>query len=156
MRLAPGLIGPVLHDHRNRRRLSQAEAARLAGVSTRLWAETERGQRPHVSVTSLLRMLEVVGVAVNTVADVEQAAAVPAPSPLSPAVLEELREDLRRAAAYGVDLSLIRAGLDLTPLERVQRNDEALAFFSSVTLEPDWPSARAAPTATRPARRRTR
>lgn len=156
MRLAPGLIGPVLHEHRKRLRLSQSEAARSAGVSTRLWAETERGQRPHVSATSLLRMLEVVGVAVYTEDDLQQDTTVPARASLTPAVLAELREDLRRAAAYGVDLSLIRAGLDLTPLERVRRNDEALEFFASVTLESGWPPRSAGPTATRPSRQRTR
>lgn len=155
MRLTADMVGPVLRDHRARLRLSQAEAARRAGVSTRLWAETERGQRPHVSVTSLLRMLEVVGATVAIEDDRAQAAASPAPS-LSPAVVEELREDLRRAAEYGVDISLIRAGLDLTPLEHVRRNDEALEFFGSVTLEPGWPPAPEVSSPTRSSRRRTR
>lgn len=158
MRLVPDLIGPVLHDHRNRLRLSQGEAARRAGVSTRLWAETERGQRPHVSATSLLRMLEAVEVAVHTVARPEHPAGAPSPShpPLSPAVEAELREDLRRAREYGVDISLIRAGLDLTPLEHVRRNDEALEFFGSITLEPGWPPTPEASSAPRPTHRRAR
>src|ERR1700737_1703363 len=156
MRLIPDLIGPVLHDHRNRLRLSQGEAARRAGVSTRLWAETERGQRPHVSATSLLRMLEVVEVAVHTVARPEHAVGAPSPSPLSPAVVAELREDLRRAGEYGVDISLIRAGLELPPLEHVRRNDEALEFFGSITLEPGWPPTPEASSAPGPTHRRAR
>lgn len=138
MRLTPDLIGPLLSLHRTRLRLSQSEAALRAGVSTRLWAETERGERPNVSVASLLRMFEVAGVAVD-IAALSEPAASPTPAAiLSPARVEELKEDLRRAAEYGVDLSLIRVGLDLTPLERVRRNDEALEFFDSVTIEPGW------------------
>ena len=142
MPLTADTIGSLLRDHRLRLRLSQPEAARRAHVSTRLWSETERGERANVSFGTLVNMLAVVGVVLEPAVLEESKASERIQTPLTPDRIEAIREDLRQAAAYGVDLSLIRAGLDRTPLERVQRNDEALAFFSSVTVEPGWKPAR--------------
>lgn len=133
-------LGPLLRTYRQRARLSQFEAARRSGVSTRLWSETERGERPHVSATTLIRMLAEVGVALEP----RDVAPVDGASPTSPphateAEIAALREDLRQAADYGVDLSLIRASLDKTPLQRLRENDEALAFFDGITVAPGWP-----------------
>ena len=47
-----------------------------------------------------------------------------------------LRDDLRRAEEYGVDLSMLRAGLQITPLQRLEDNDAALEFFASITVIP--------------------
>lgn len=138
MPLTADAVGPLLRDHRLRLLLSQPEAARRAGVSTRLWSETERGERPNVSFSTLVHMLAVVGVALEPAARQESGVPDDERRAISPGQIAALREDLRQAAAYGVDLSLIRAGLDLTPLERVQRNDEALAFFESITVESGW------------------
>lgn len=142
MPLDPRNLGPLLRTRRLRAQLSQPEAARRAGVSTRLWSETERGQRPHVSATTLLRMLAEVGVVLEP-RDLTPAAGglVAGPVPATEAEIAALREDLRQAVAYGVDLSLIRASLDKTPLQRIRENDEALAFFDSVTLTSGWPAA---------------
>lgn len=143
MPLDPSNLGTLLRTHRLRAQLSQPEAARRAGMSTRLWSETERGERPHVSATTLLRMLAGVGVVLEP-RDITPADGGVVASPL-PATEEEiavLREDLRQAVAYGVDLSLLRASLDKTPLQRIRENDEALAFFDGITLTPGWPAAK--------------
>lgn len=146
-------VGPLLRDHRLRLRLSQPEAARRAGASTRLWSEVERGERPNVSFGTLLHLLQVVGVALEAATLVEPNKASAVRRPLSAEQVEALCDDLRQAAAFGVDLSLVRAGMDMTPVERVQRNDEALSFFDSITVKSGWvaPVARAR----RPASRRS-
>lgn len=57
-------IGSLLQNARSQLDLSRGELARRAGVSTRLVAELERGQRPNVSLETALRLLDVVGVSV--------------------------------------------------------------------------------------------
>ena len=58
------LIGALLKNARKQLNLSRDELARRGGVSTRLVAEFERGQRPNVSLESALKLLNVVGVSV--------------------------------------------------------------------------------------------
>lgn len=57
-------IGVLLMNARRQLNLSRRELARRGGVSTRLVAELERGQRPNVSLESALKLLNVVGVSV--------------------------------------------------------------------------------------------
>jgi transcriptional regulator with XRE-family HTH domain len=57
-------IGSLLKAARRRLALSREELARRGGVSTRLVAELERGQRPNVSLETALKLLDVVGVSV--------------------------------------------------------------------------------------------
>src|SRR5947209_3399378 len=57
-------IGSLLKHARRQLDLSREELARRGGVSTRLVAELERGQRPNVSLESALKLLNVVGVSV--------------------------------------------------------------------------------------------
>src|SRR5216110_3431006 len=57
-------IGNLLQNARRQLDLSREELARRGGVSTRLVAELERGQRPNVSLESALKLLNVVGVSV--------------------------------------------------------------------------------------------
>ncbi len=57
-------IGVLLRTARKELKLSRDELARRGGVSTRLVAELERGQRPNVSLESALKLLNVVGVSV--------------------------------------------------------------------------------------------
>lgn len=59
-----GKLGQVLLHARKLQRLSREDLARRAGVSTRLVAELERGDRPNVSLESALRLLSQVGVSV--------------------------------------------------------------------------------------------
>jgi transcriptional regulator with XRE-family HTH domain len=58
-------IGVLLKDARRHLGLSRADLARRGGVSVRLVAELERGQRPNVSLESALKLLNVVGVSVT-------------------------------------------------------------------------------------------
>ena len=57
-------IGVLLKEARRHLSLSRADLAQRAGVSVRLVAELERGQRPNVSLESALKLLNVVGVSV--------------------------------------------------------------------------------------------
>ena len=57
-------IGVLLKDARRHLSLSRADLAQRVGVSVRLVAELERGQRPNVSLESALKLLNVVGVSV--------------------------------------------------------------------------------------------
>ena len=57
-------IGRLLKTARQQLHLSREELARRGGVSPRLVAELERGQRPNVSLESALKLLNVVGVSV--------------------------------------------------------------------------------------------
>lgn len=57
-------VGGLLKAARKQLNLSREELARRGGVSTRLVAEFERGQRPNVSLESALKLLDAVGVSV--------------------------------------------------------------------------------------------
>src|SRR4051812_3113927 len=57
-------IGRLLKNARRQLDVSREELARRGGVSTRLVAELERGQRPNVSLESALKLLNAVGVSV--------------------------------------------------------------------------------------------
>ena len=54
---------------------TQKEMAERVGVSPRLWAEVERGERPNVSLDTALRMLNAVGLTVRLTSEVSSAAA---------------------------------------------------------------------------------
>jgi transcriptional regulator with XRE-family HTH domain len=57
----PEQFGAVLRSERRARDLTQQEAAALAGVSVRLWNETERGKRLQLGLDTALRMLQTLG-----------------------------------------------------------------------------------------------
>lgn len=57
----PEEFGIALRAQRRLRHLTQANAAALAGVSTRLWNETERGKRQQIGMDTALRMLQILG-----------------------------------------------------------------------------------------------
>lgn len=54
-------LGQILRSSRQRLGLTQAHAAQLTGISTRLWSECETGRRTGVSLDVVIRMLQVVG-----------------------------------------------------------------------------------------------
>jgi transcriptional regulator with XRE-family HTH domain len=54
-------LGAILRRRRQALALTQGEAAGVSGVSLRLWSEVERGERPNVSFTTALRMLNTIG-----------------------------------------------------------------------------------------------
>lgn len=57
-------LGLLLKNARTQLSLSRKELANRAGVSPRLVAELERGQRPNVSLESALTLLNIVGVSI--------------------------------------------------------------------------------------------
>jgi transcriptional regulator with XRE-family HTH domain len=54
-------FGRSLRTARRAQRLTQMQAAQLAGVSARLWNETELGKRENVAFETALRMLQTLG-----------------------------------------------------------------------------------------------
>ncbi len=130
-------IGQTLRKARLKRRLSQPEAARRAGVGTRLWSEVERGLRANVSASTILEMLEKVGLTLQ-ITEIVDASAAPEERSLQHSAPERLDEDLARAEEYGIDLSLLREFQGLTQLERVLTNDDALEFFDGMTVIAGW------------------
>lgn len=57
----PEELGATIRNERRARGLTQEHAAQLAGVSLRLWGETERGERPQLGFETTLRMLQTLG-----------------------------------------------------------------------------------------------
>ncbi len=55
-------VAAMLREARASLGLTQQELAQRAGVSNRLWAEMERGERPNVSFETALRMFQEAGV----------------------------------------------------------------------------------------------
>ena len=134
-------LGEHLRNARLKLRLSQQEAARRAGVGTRLWSEVERGARENVSASTILDMLSQVGLTLAIV-ETTTSAEGHGQRTLSAKELREMKGDLARAEEYGIDLSLLRASRSMTQLERVRTNDEALALFDAITVIPGWISQR--------------
>ncbi|MBU6367665.1 MAG: helix-turn-helix domain-containing protein [Gemmatimonadetes bacterium] len=60
-------FGEQLRVARRARRLTQAQAAVLAGVGVRLWNEAENGRRSQVGLETMLRMMRAVGIEVRLV-----------------------------------------------------------------------------------------
>ena len=58
----PEEFGAILRSQRRARQLTQAGAAELAGVGTRLWNEAERGKRTQLGMETAMRMLQTLGV----------------------------------------------------------------------------------------------
>ncbi len=54
-------FGSELRHARRAKKLTQARAAALAGVSPRLWNEAEKGKRAQLGFETALRMLHVLG-----------------------------------------------------------------------------------------------
>jgi transcriptional regulator with XRE-family HTH domain len=54
-------LGRVLRECRKASGLTQRDAARLTGVSPRLWSECEQGKRARVGFENVLRMLQTMG-----------------------------------------------------------------------------------------------
>lgn len=92
-------IGGLLKSAREQLNVSRGELARRGGVSTRLVAELERGQRPNVSLESALKLLHAVGVSV--VFRAPNGAAIEIRSPAAPALERAARAAWRRQTWTG-------------------------------------------------------
>jgi transcriptional regulator with XRE-family HTH domain len=54
-------IGKLIKEERKRRRLTQAELARIAGITRQTLSKMERGKVALVTVASLLKVLDCLG-----------------------------------------------------------------------------------------------
>ena len=68
--MTPTRLAAALRSARQAAGLSVAELAAQGGVSPRLVSEFERGMRPHVSLDTALRLLQLVGVPLHVAAPV--------------------------------------------------------------------------------------
>lgn len=57
----PERFGELIREERRAQKLTQTHAAALAGVSPRLWNETELGKRPQLGFDTALRMVQTLG-----------------------------------------------------------------------------------------------
>lgn len=92
-------VAEVLRAARRQLGLSQAEVARRSGVSVRLAREVERGERPHVSLETALRLMEALGIGVRL--DNPDGATVVIRTEASEAVARAARAAHRRTAWTG-------------------------------------------------------
>ena len=101
-------IADLLKRARKAAGLSQKEVAGRAQVSTRLWAEVERGERPNVSLTTAIRMLGEVGVTVRLTDPL--GASRELRNPGSAAAARSARAAVRRATWTGRQIRLEQEG----------------------------------------------
>lgn len=90
-------IGSLLLHARDQLNISRPELAQRCGVSGRLLAELERGQRPNVSLETCLKLLAAVGVSVRLTAPSGTVAEIRAPSA---ACLERAARAARRRQTW--------------------------------------------------------
>ena len=103
-------VGELLKSSRKALGLTQKELARRAGVSVRLWAEVERGDRPNVSLETALRMLSEVGVSVRLDDPLGSSHALR--DPAAAATARAARAVIRRATWNGRQIRLAEEGAD--------------------------------------------
>jgi transcriptional regulator with XRE-family HTH domain len=106
-------IGALLKNARRQLKLSRAQLAHRGGVSVRLVAELERGQRPNVSLESALKLLSIAGVTV--VARAPDGAAAEIRSASAAALERAARAARRRRTWTGRHIYLHDEGGDPRP-----------------------------------------
>lgn len=123
-------IGGLLNTARKQLNVSREELARRAGVSTRLVAELERGQRPNVSLETALKLLNAVGVSV--IARAPNGAAAEIRGASAP-VLERGARAARRRATWTGRQILLHDEDDAPPSGRSK--SERLASVAQVSKQ---------------------
>ena len=103
-------IADLLKSARKAAGLSQKEVAGRAQVSTRLWAEVERGERPNVSLSTAIRMLSEVGVTVRLTDPRGESTELRNPGTADAA--RSARAAVRRATWTGRQIRLAQEGND--------------------------------------------
>lgn len=122
------LIAELLKTNRKALGFTQKEVASRAGVSTRLWAEVERGERPNVSLLTALRMLGHVGISIR----MTDASGITRElrDPDTAAVGRFARAVVRRTTWHGRQLRLDQDGADEPPSPRGPDGVDAVALVS--------------------------
>lgn len=106
-------IGPLLRAARTEAGLTRAELARRCGISVRLLAELERGERPNVSLETALGLLGAVGVVVRLTTPAGDATEIR--SPVTDAIARAARAEHRRRTWTGEITSLHAPARDPEP-----------------------------------------
>lgn len=121
-------IAEFLKTSRKALGLTQKEVASRAGVSTRLWAEVERAERPNVSLLTALRMLGHVGISIR----MTDASGITRElrDPDTAAIGRLARAAARRATWHGRQLRLDRDGAGDPPSPRGSDGVDAVALVS--------------------------
>ncbi len=121
-------VGAVLKTSRKALGLTQRELAQRVGVSERLWAEVERGERPNVSFETALRMLAEVGVSIRL--DDPLGSTHLLHDPASVATARKARAAIRRATWQGRQIRLAQEGVNTIPLKGQANGLDAIARVS--------------------------
>jgi len=121
-------IGMLLKDARRHLNLSRADLAHRGGVSVRLVAELERGQRPNVSLESALKLLNVVGVSV--IAQAPHGAAAEIRGESAAALARAERAAVRRQTWTGRQVHLHDEGNDPRPVRSKAKRLASVAQVS--------------------------
>ena len=121
-------IGLLLKSARRQLGLTREAIAKLAGVSPRLVAELERGQRPNVSLESSLRLLDLAGVSV--VARTPDGAVTSIHSKSVEALHRLARAERRRKTWTGRLITLHEEGVDPRPVGATALRVAAVAEVS--------------------------
>jgi transcriptional regulator with XRE-family HTH domain len=125
-------VAAVLKTSRQALGLSQREIARRAGVSARLWAEVERGERPNVSLETALRMLSEVGAAVRLTDVLGEGRDLR--DPANAVAARAARAAVRRATWTGAQIQLAQEGASPPPATRAARRLAAVGVVSGQAL----------------------
>jgi transcriptional regulator with XRE-family HTH domain len=122
-------IGVLLKEARRHLSLSRADLAHRGGVSVRLVAELERGQRPNVSLESALKLLNVVGVSV--IATAPHGAVAEIRGEAAEALARAARAAQRRQTWTGRRIHLHDEGNDPRPARSKAKRLAAVARVST-------------------------
>ncbi|MEO7963579.1 MAG: helix-turn-helix transcriptional regulator [Gemmatimonadaceae bacterium] len=107
---------------------TQKELARRVGVSERLWAEVERGERPNVSLETALRMLSEVGVGIRLDDPLGSSVVLHDPAAAAAAAAaRKARATIRRATWPGRQIRLAQEGVNANSSKRRATGLEAIA-----------------------------
>jgi transcriptional regulator with XRE-family HTH domain len=121
-------LGPLLKSARQQLGLSRDALAAKAGVSLRLVAEFERGQRSNVSLESALRLLKAVGITV--VARAPHGAAAEIRGTAAERLERAARAAQRRETWTGRHVHLRDSGDDPRPPRSLPRRIASVAAIS--------------------------
>lgn len=121
-------LGQLLKEVRNQQNLSREQLALRAGVSLRLVAEFERGERPNVSLESALQLLSLAGVSI--VARAPNGVSTEIGSPSTTDAARAARAAWRRKTWSGRHVPLHEAG---TPPEAARSRSKRLSAVAEVS-----------------------
>jgi len=121
-------FGLLLKNARKQRNITRDELASRGGVSTRLVAEMERGQRPNVSLESALRLMDAVGISI--LAKASDGATAEMRNPAMAALERAARAEERRRTWTGRYIHLHDEGEDPRSVKSKRKRLSAVSDVS--------------------------